>query len=280
MKLITDINEMWQFSKDARAKGKSIAFVPTMGFLHEGHASLLKKGRGLADVLVMSIFVNPTQFGPKEDFASYPKDLRRDMALAEANKVDVIFNPSQEQMYPYGFQTSVEVDLLSRHLCGVSRPGHFRGVATVVAKLFNIVRPDIAIFGEKDFQQLTVIRRMVLDLNMDVGIVGMPIVREHDGMAMSSRNSYLNREEKKAGLCLYRALVKAKSLFDEGIRDTGMILKEAQNVVEAEPLAKIDYVRICDINTLEDLNAIKDNALLALAVKIGKTRLIDNCVLG
>lgn len=279
MKLITNIDEMRQFSRDAKKKGKSIAFVPTMGYLHQGHASLLKKARGVGDVLVMSIFVNPTQFGQSEDYAAYPRDMARDMALAEANKVDVVFYPAVQEMYPHGFQTYVDMEGLSNHLCGLSRPGHFRGVATVVAKLFNIVQPDKAVFGEKDYQQVVIIKKMSQDLNMGIDIISMPIVREADGLAMSSRNSYLNKEERTAAVCLYNAIKKGRGIFDNGVRNANVILKEARGVIEAEPLAAIDYIKICDTNTLEDLDVIHNNALLALAVKIGKTRLIDNCIL-
>ncbi|HBR18017.1 MAG: pantoate--beta-alanine ligase [Deltaproteobacteria bacterium RIFCSPLOWO2_12_FULL_43_16] len=280
MKLITTIREMQSFSSDVKSSGKTITFVPTMGFLHDGHASLLKKGREVGDILVMGIFVNPTQFGPKEDYASYPRDLKKDLVVAEANKVDVVFNPTAEEIYPTGFQTYIDVEHLSKYLCGISRPGHFRGVATVVAKLFNIVMPDIAIFGEKDFQQLVVIKRMVRDLNMEVNIIDMPIVRESDGLAKSSRNSYLNMDERKAALCLCNALIKGKGIFNNGIKDANTILKEARNIIETEPLAVIDYIKVCDINTLEDLEKITDRALLAVAVKIGGNRLIDNCILG
>lgn len=279
MKFITNIKEMRRFSNEARKNGKTIAFAPTMGFLHDGHASLLKKARDMGDVLVMSIFVNPAQFGPSEDYAVYPKDIKRDMALAEANKVDVVFNPAVDEMYPHGFQTYVNTEELSRHLCGLSRPGHFRGVATVVAKFFNIVQPDKAIFGEKDFQQAVIIKRMAQDLNMGVDIITMPTVREADGLAMSSRNSYLNKEERAAAACLYSAVKKARGIFDGGVRNANVILKEARSVIEAEPLAAIDYVKVCDIDTLDDLKEIADKAVLALAVKIGKTRLIDNAIL-
>lgn len=280
MKLITDIKEMQLFSNATKKTGKTIAFVPTMGFLHDGHASLLKKGRECGGVLVMSIFVNPAQFGPNEDFASYPKDIKRDMALAEGNDVDVVFNPAANQMYPAGFQTFIELERLCNRLCGLSRPGHFRGVATVVAKLFNIVKPDIALFGEKDFQQAVIIKRMAQDLNMDIDVITMPTIREADGLAMSSRNSYLNKEEMKAAICLYNAIKKGRDIFDNGVRNADVILKEARNIIKGEPLAAIDYVKICDIYTLEDLDTIEDRALLALAVKIGKTRLIDNDILG
>ncbi|MBI5328061.1 MAG: pantoate--beta-alanine ligase [Deltaproteobacteria bacterium] len=280
MKLITSIQEMRSFSSDAKKSGKSIAFVPTMGCLHGGHASLLKKGKELCDILVMSIFVNPIQFGPKEDYASYPRDLKRDLAIAEANKADVVFNPAAEAMYAQDFQTYIDVACLSKHLCGISRHAHFKGVATVVAKLFAIVQANIAIFGEKDYQQLLIIKAMVKDLNIDVDVVGMPIARELDGLAMSSRNNYLNNDERKAALCLHAALMKGKELFENNVKKPNIILQEMRNIIEAEPLAVVDYINVCDVNTLEDLDKIQDSALLALAVKIGKVRLIDNCILG
>lgn len=279
MKLITSIKEMRVFSDDAQRVGKSIAFVPTMGYLHDGHASLLKKGRELGDMLVMSIFVNPVQFGPGEDFASYPRDLKKDLALAEANKADCVFNPAADEMYPDGFQTHIEIERLDKHLCGLSRPGHFRGVATVVMKLFNIVKPDIVIFGEKDFQQTAIIKRMIRDLNMDIDIVIMPIVREADGLAMSSRNNYLNKEERKAAICLYTAIMRGRDIFNKGVKDVAIILKEVKYVIGSEPLSAIEYIKVCDIDTFEDLDTIEARALLAMAVKIGNTRLIDNCIL-
>lgn len=279
MKLIKDIREMQLFSMETRKQGKSISFVPTMGCLHNGHISLLKKGRVLGDVLVMSIFVNPIQFGPKEDYVSYPKDLNTDLIEAGKHEVDVVFSPAAEEMYPNGYETYIEVQRLSKPLCGLSRPGHFCGVATVVAKLFNIVKPNIAVFGEKDFQQLTIIKKMIRDLNMETDIISVPIVREADGLAMSSRNNYLNKEERKAASCINTAILKGKKLFDEGINKTEIILKTVRNIIEIEPLITIDYITICNINTLEDLIIVKDKAILAIAVKIGKTRLIDNCVL-
>lgn len=279
MKLITSIKEMRVFSDDAQRVGKSIAFVPTMGYLHDGHASLLKKGRELGDMFVMSIFVNPVQFGPGEDFASYPRDLKKDLALAEANKADCVFNPAADEMYPDGFQTHIEIERLDKRLCGLSRPGHFRGVATVVMKLFNIVKPDIVIFGEKDFQQTAIIKRMIRDLNMDIDIVIMPIVREADGLAMSSRNNYLNKEERKAAICLYTAIMRGRDIFNKGVKDVAIILKEVKYVIESEPLSAIEYIKVCDIDTFEDLDTIEARALLAMAVKIGNTRLIDNCIL-
>ncbi|HLA51063.1 MAG TPA: pantoate--beta-alanine ligase [Thermodesulfobacteriota bacterium] len=279
MKLITSVKEMRVFSGDAQRMGRSVVFVPTMGYLHDGHASLLKKGRSLGDMLVMSIFVNPVQFGPGEDFASYPGDLKRDLALADVNKVHCVFNPAADEMYPEGFQTFIEIERLSSHLCGLSRPGHFRGVATVVMKLFNIVKPDIAIFGEKDFQQTAIIKRMIRDFNMDIDIVSMPIVRDADGLAMSSRNSYLNKEERIAARCLYAAITRGRNIFNKGIKGAAVILKKMKHVIESEPLAVIEYIKICDTDTLEDLDIIADMALLVLSVKIGKTRLIDNCIL-
>ena len=200
--------------------------------------------------------------------------------MAEANRADVVFSPDAEEMYPDGYVTHVEVERLSRHLCGISRPGHFRGVATVVAKLFNIIMPDTAIFGEKDFQQLMIIKRMAQDLNIGVNIVSAPTIREPDGLAVSSRNNYLNREERKAALCLYNAIKRGKDIFESGVKDVDIILKEVKRVVEAEPLAVIDYVKVCGVDTLEDVDIVAGKALMAMAVRIGKTRLIDNCILG
>lgn len=279
MKIIESITEMKKASQAFRAKGKKIAFVPTMGYLHHGHLSLMKKGREVGDVLVVSIFVNPTQFGKGEDFERYPRDIDKDKKLCEGEGVDILFVPKAEEMYPEGYQTYLDVEKVTRNLCGASRPGHFRGVATVVTKLFNIIRPDLAIFGEKDFQQLVAIKRLVNDLNMDVDVMGMPIVREPDGLAMSSRNSYLNKEERRAALNIYRALISAKELFDEGERSSNVLLTEAKRVVEIEPMIVTDYLKLVDARTMEDLETVKDEALLAIAVKIGKTRLIDNIIL-
>jgi len=267
---------MQAYSERVRVRGKTISFVPTMGYLHDGHFRLLEQGRERGDVLVMSIFVNPSQFGPKEDYARYPRDMRRDLGYARRAGVDVVFAPTKEEMYPEGFQTSITVEEVTKTLCGPFRPGHFQGVATVVAKLFNIVKPHVALFGEKDFQQLVVIRRMVRDLNMGIEIVGVPTVREKDGLAMSSRNKYLNREERKAALCLYRSLMKAKKLVRSGERDSKAILREARRIIKAEPLAKIEYVSLMDQETMKDVKNIGRKALLAMAVRIGRTRLIDN----
>ena len=279
MQTITSIKEMQTLSNKVREEGKTIALVPTMGFFHQGHLSLMEEGRRRGDLLVISIFVNPTQFGAGEDYEDYPREMERDKQLAEETGVDVIFAPSVAEMYPSDNQTYVSVEEVTRNLCGISRPMHFRGVTTVVCKLLNIVKPHVAIFGEKDFQQLVAIRQMVSDLNLDMEIVGMPIYREEDGLAMSSRNRYLTTDGRKAALCLSHSLKRAKELFEQGERNTEEIIKEARNIIEAEKLARIDYVKICDIKTLKDVEQINQEAVLALAVKIGKARLIDNIVL-
>ncbi|MDD2733882.1 MAG: pantoate--beta-alanine ligase [Desulfuromonadaceae bacterium] len=280
MKIINSIVHMQALAIAPERDGRKIAFVPTMGFLHEGHASLLREGRKRADVLVLSIFVNPIQFGKNEDLDRYPKDMERDCQIAEACGVDIVFIPTAAEMYPSGFQTGVTVREISLPLCGASRPGHFDGVATVVAKLFNIVRPDLALFGTKDYQQLAVIRRMTADLNMPVEIVGMPIVREADGVAMSSRNAYLSPHERQSALCLIQALRRARELFAGGERSIAVLMKEARAVVMQEAAAVIDYIEFRDGATLQELDVADDSTLLALAVKIGQTRLIDNTVLG
>ncbi len=251
-----------------------------MGFLHQGHASLLQEGRVQGDLLVLSIFVNPTQFGVGEDFESYPRDLQRDSEIAAENGVDIIFAPSAGEMYPQGYQTYVNVEKVSLPLCGASRPGHFRGVTTVVAKLFNIVKPTLAFFGEKDFQQLVVIRRMVRDLNMDVKIVGMPTIREDDGLARSSRNSYLSPEERKAALCLSRSLAAVSDLYRSGEKDIEKLRVELLAVLDSESLARIDYVEFLDGDSLEEPGQADDRTVVALAVRIGTTRLIDNTMIG
>lgn len=279
MDVITSIKEMQRRADRLRRDGKVIAFVPTMGYLHEGHLSLMREGRRRGDCLVVSIFVNPLQFGPAEDFAQYPRDLKRDLRLMEGIGVDICFTPTTAEMYPDGFQTSVEVERVTKNLCGISRPGHFRGVATVVTKLFNIVKPHLAIFGEKDYQQLITIKQMARDLNMDIEIIGMPTVREADGLAMSSRNTYLSPKERKEATALYRSLMKARELFLQGERNSLAILNQVRSIIEAESSVIIDYAKICDPHTLEDIEVIKAEALVALAVKIGKTRLIDNIVL-
>ena len=279
MKRVSAIGEMKKISEDWRAQGKKIVFVPTMGFLHEGHLSLVRMGRKLGDCLVVSIFVNPLQFGPSEDFREYPRDLERDATLLEREGVDVLFCPEAEEMYPSGFQTYVEVERLTRGLCGAYRPGHFKGVTTVVFKLFNIVKPHLAIFGEKDYQQLQVIKRMVRDLNLDVEIIGHPIVREKDGLAMSSRNIYLSEKERESALSLFKALELAKELVSKGIRDPEVLKKRLIEFIHGFPHTKVQYVEFVDPEDLEPVQEIKGKVLCALAVFVGKARLIDNAII-
>jgi pantoate--beta-alanine ligase len=280
MNSISTVEEMQQTALSLKRQGKTIAFVPTMGYLHEGHASLLREGRKRGDILVLSIFVNPIQFGPNEDLDRYPRDLERDCRTAETCGVDIVFTPDSAAMYPPGFQTGVTVRELSLPLCGAGRPGHFDGVATVVAKLFTIVQPDVALFGRKDYQQLAVIRRMAADLNLPVQVLGMPIVREADGLAMSSRNSYLSPAERQGALCLSRALVRVRDRYAAGERSAATLKAEALAVIAQEPLATIDYLELRDGATLEPLQTADNGTLLALAVKLGQTRLIDNTLLG
>jgi pantoate--beta-alanine ligase len=280
VKLVNDVQQMQQAIGALKREGKRISFVPTMGFLHEGHASLLREGRKRGDVLVLSIFVNPAQFGPNEDLDSYPRNLDGDCSIAESCGVDLVFAPSASGMYPPGFQTTVSLGPLTEPLCGASRPGHFNGVAVVVTKLFGIVQPDCALFGKKDFQQLAVIRQMTADLNLPVEIVGMPIVREPDGLAMSSRNSYLSPEERQQALCLHRAILKVRELFKNGESSVDRLLGEARMIITAVPGAVIDYLELRDGITLRPAEQASSGTLLALAVKVGATRLIDNTVLG
>lgn len=277
MRVIETVAEMQQFARENRGR---IALVPTMGYLHEGHASLMVEARKLAPIVVASIFVNPTQFGVNEDLDSYPRDLERDKKVAAEAGVDVIFAPQAADMYPSGYQSYVNVEELTRHLCGASRPGHFRGVTTVVTKLFNIVMPAVAIFGRKDYQQLAVIRRMVLDLNMDIEIVGMPIVREADGLAMSSRNAKLAPADRVKALCLSRAMAEARKVFREGEQSVAALRGEALAVIEAEEGAEVDYLEFRDPDSLDPLAKADEKTLLALAVRVGGVRLIDNCILG
>jgi pantoate--beta-alanine ligase len=279
MRIIEHIEEMRSWSDGERRAERRIVFVPTMGFLHEGHLSLVRDGKKRGDCLVVSLFVNPAQFGPQEDYASYPRDFERDRKLLERETVDVLFNPSAGEMYPAGHQSYVEVGKLGEQLCGAFRPGHFRGVATVVAKLVNIVQPHAAIFGEKDYQQLQVIRRMARDLNLGVDVVGHPTVRAPDGLALSSRNSHLDDAERQAALSLCRALNKAEALALAGEKESGRILDAARAEIEKETLAGIQYAKLCHPETLEDVEKIESEAVLALAVFVGKTRLIDNTVL-
>ncbi|HWH79091.1 MAG TPA: pantoate--beta-alanine ligase [Candidatus Binatus sp.] len=279
MQIIETISDMRQWSGRQRADGHRVVLVPTMGFLHQGHLALMRSARSHGDRVVASIFVNPTQFGSGEDFAGYPRDFERDRRMLEAEDVAVLFHPAVHEMYPAGAQTIVEVERLSLPLCGAARPGHFRGVATVVAKLFNIVQPQAAIFGEKDFQQLQIIKRMARDLCMDVEIIGQPIVRDADGLAMSSRNAYLNAAERQAAVCLSRALCKAERLFRRGATDAAALIAVVAAELAREPLAQVEYAKLCDCETLEEVQEIVAPAVLALAVRIGKARLIDNRVL-
>lgn len=279
MQVVSTIREMSSMSDELRKGGQTIALVPTMGYFHEGHLSLMREGRRRGDVLVVSLFVNPAQFGEGEDYEIYPRDFSRDKGLAAGIGVDILFVPTVEEMYPEGYQTFVEVERITKPMEGQFRPIHFHGVTTVVAKLFNIVEPHIAIFGEKDFQQLVVIRRMVEDLNMGVEIIGMPIVRERDGLAMSSRNSYLTSDQRKAALSLNRSLQKASELFRSGERNPGRIIVAVRRVIEPERDVTIEYVEIRDAKTLEEIEMIEGQAIIALAIKVGKVRLIDNLIL-
>jgi pantoate--beta-alanine ligase len=277
MQTVTTLSEL----RAARAKLPGpVGLVPTMGYLHEGHISLARKAREECASVVTSIFVNPTQFAPTEDLAKYPRNLPRDLALLEAAGVDLVWTPTPEVMYPPGFQTWVEVEHLTKGLEGAVRPTHFRGVTTVVAKLFHAVQPDKAYFGQKDAQQAAVIRQMVKDLNFPLDIVVCPIVREADGLAMSSRNVYLNPEERKAATVLSRALNAAKAAYEQGERKAESLRRIMKEVIEAEPLARLQYVSCADYETLEELETVRGKALLSMAVYFGKTRLIDNFVLG
>lgn len=262
-----------------REMGGSLGLVPTMGFLHDGHLTLVRRAREQNDRVGVSIFVNPTQFGPQEDFASYPRDMQRDLALLEKEGVDLVFAPTVEEVYPPGCTSAVEVGGVTKRLEGAHRPGHFRGVATVVAKLFHIVAPTRAYFGQKDAQQVRVIQKMVADLDFDLEIVVVPTVREVDGLAMSSRNVYLNSEERRAALVLSRSLWLAEERFAAGQRDATAMRREMEELISREPLARIDYVSVADAATLAELTTIAGRALVSLAVRIGKTRLIDNVIL-
>ena len=278
MEVIRTIKEMKEFSSRARRAGKTIAFVPTMGYFHDGHLSLMRGGRKQGDLLVVSLFVNPTQFGPNEDFKNYPRDFERDGKMAEEVGVDVLFVPEAMEMYPPDHQTVVRVEKVTQNLCGKSRPTHFQGVTTVVMMLFEIVMPHVAIFGEKDYQQLVTIQQMAKDLHMSVEVVGMPTVREADGLAMSSRNTNLLPEERKAALSLHRSLQKAKELLQKGERNADRIINEVRGILQSEPLVRIDYAQICDAYTLKDVGRIEGDVVVALAAYLGKTRLIDNFV--
>lgn len=277
--IVKTIEEVRAQVKAWRAEGLTVGLVPTMGYLHEGHQSLIARSVAENDRTVVSDFVNPIQFGPTEDLATYPRDLERDAALCEATGANLIFNPEPEEMYAPDFCTYVDMDHLTKGLCGKTRPIHFRGVCTVVSKLFHIVQPDRAYFGQKDAQQLAVIRRMVRDLNMPLTIVGCPIIREEDGLAKSSRNTYLSAEERKAALCLSRGLNKGKAAVEAGETDAEKVKAIITAEIEAEPLSRIDYVEIVDWNNLEPVSSTEGSILAAVAVYIGKTRLIDNFII-
>ena len=275
MVVVKTIKEVRETVKQWKKEGLSVGFVPTMGYLHEGHQSLIRAA-GENDKVVVSIFLNPMQFGPTEDLASYPRDLERDKEKCLESGADLIFAPDASEMYGDNFQSFVDMNLLTQELCGLTRPCHFRGVCTVVTKLFNIVKPDRAYFGKKDAQQLAVIKRMVADLNMDIEIIGCPIIREKDGLAKSSRNTYLSAEERQAALVLSKAVKKAEELIAAGVRDSAEIISQMSAVVDAEPLAKTDYIKVVSLDTMQQISKIEDSALVALVVYIGKTRLIDN----
>ena len=278
MILISKISNLCKRIKKEKQKGRSVSFVPTMGAIHKGHLSLIKEARKRGDILVVSIFVNPTQFGPKEDLRKYPRSFLKDKKLLKENGVDILFYPTAKEMYPEGYSTYVTEEVLSKAMCGLSRPGHFRGVTTVVLKLFNIVQPDIAFFGRKDYQQAQIIKRMAKDLNFPVKIRILPIIREPDGLAMSSRNSYLNKKQRVDALCLSQALEAARVIIKQGERRSSVVIKKIKSIVRFKKSAKIDYIEICDSDDLRSLKMIKDKVLVALAVYIGKTRLIDNIV--
>lgn len=279
MKVVSTIEDVRAQVKAWKKEGCTIGYVPTMGYLHEGHASLMERARKENDKVVVSIFVNPMQFGPTEDLASYPRDLEKDSVLCEKMGVDLIFHPEPEEMYHEGFSSFVDMTVLTEELCGLSRPVHFRGVCTVVCKFFHIVTPDRAYFGQKDAQQLAVIRHMVDDLSMDIEIVGCPIVREEDGLAKSSRNTYLSAEERKAALVLSKSIALGQKMAEDGEKDTTTIVNAMIKLIETEPLAKIDYVKAVDGLTMQQIKEVKKPMLVAIAVYVGKTRLIDNFIL-
>ncbi|MFC1865902.1 pantoate--beta-alanine ligase [Chloroflexota bacterium] len=275
MEVIKTIAEMQRLRSSLT---EPVGFVPTMGFLHQGHLALILQAKEGNASIAVSIFVNPTQFAPGEDYERYPRDIQNDLAGLEKIGVDIVFTPSRSEMYPHGFSSRVEVDRLTSRLEGAARPGHFNGVTTIVARLFNIIRPTRAYFGQKDAQQVAVIKKMVSDLNMDTKIISLPTMREPDGLAMSSRNSYLNPRERQAALTLYRSLMLVKKLYRQGEKDVAKLRGEMVRLIRKEPLAIIDYVAITDTLTLEELEYVKPPALVSLAVKIGETRLIDNIV--
>lgn len=278
MKVINSISEMQKVANELRLKGRSLSFVPTMGFLHAGHLSLMRLAREKADVLIVSIFVNPTQFEPGEDFDRYPRDIEQDEQLCEQELVDILFYPEKDLMYPDDFNTFIITKNLSNRLCGVTRPVHFRGVTTIVAKLFNIVKPHFAVFGQKDAQQALILRRMVIDLNFDIELIIAPIIREPDGLAMSSRNQYLNEDERQDALVLSQALNIAEKMIASGKKNSKTIKAEMMRMIHSAPLVNLDYLEIVDYNSLEPVDRIGGNTLIAIAAIIGSTRLIDNII--
>ncbi len=279
MNVVSTVDEVRTQVKAWREEGLSVGLVPTMGYLHEGHKSLIDKAVEQNDRVVVSVFVNPIQFGPTEDLATYPRDLEHDAALCENAGASLIFHPEPENMYFDDFCTYIDMDNLTKGLCGKTRPTHFRGVCTVVGKLFNIVKPDRAYFGQKDAQQLAVIRRMVRDLNFDLEIVGCPIIREEDGLAKSSRNTYLSPEERKAAVILHKGLTRGEEMVRAGEKNAEAVKKAIRDIIESEPLAKIDYVEIVDFDSIQEKEEIEGSILAAVAVYIGKTRLIDNFII-
>jgi len=279
MKIITTVQELKDYIRKQKSKDNSIGLVPTMGFLHQGHLSLISRAVAENDIVIVSIFVNPTQFGPNEDYDNYPRDLERDQTLVEEAGASIIFAPNPAEMYPTGHKTYVEVMDITEILCGASRPNHFSGVTTIVNKLFQVVQPDRAYFGQKDAQQLIVIKQMVRDMFMDVKVIGCPIIREKDGLAMSSRNVYLSVDERKQAPVLYRSLQLAQKQIKAGERDAKKIREMLISKINEQPLANIDYVSIVDLNTLQEIGEVNGDVLIALAVKFGKTRLIDNIIL-
>ena len=279
IEIISTIKMMQAHSDRMRRQFKTIVFVPTMGFLHEGHLSLVREGKKYGDDMVVSIFVNPAQFAPGEDLESYPRNLEKDLELLQKEDVDTVFFPDDKEIYGNKFQTYVELEKLPNHLCGISRPIFFKGVATVVAKLFNIVKPHVTVFGQKDYQQLVIIRQMVRDLDFDIEVVGAPTEREPDGLAMSSRNNYLTPEQRISALSLYKSLQKAQALVESGMQDANKIIDAATELIQSHTGTEIDYIAICDTETLVDIKTIDKPVVMALAVQVGKARLIDNMIL-
>ncbi|MFC1541171.1 pantoate--beta-alanine ligase [Candidatus Latescibacterota bacterium] len=279
MKVISDITEIRRICEEKRLESKRIGFVPTMGAFHEGHLSLIRRARKKTDVIVVSIYVNPIQFGKNEDLNKYPRNIDADIRLAEVNGADIVFVPGDEIMYPEGYSTYITVERLTDMLCGRSRPEHFRGVTTVVVKLFNIIRPHVVVFGQKDAQQLSIIRKMVSDLNMDIEIDAGPIIREPDGLAMSSRNQYLSKEEREQAPVLYKSLQAAQELFESGTTSAPEIVDKIKSILDKVFLVKTEYIEIVDIDNLSPVDDVSDCALIAIAARIGETRLIDNIII-